>query len=64
MWIERVDQPSESEGKEYPLEASFIIRMPESEESVRVRERIRDEEGMEMLHGHLELGIWKGILRT
>lgn len=72
VWIERVTrledhQDDDHDGTRYdrrlPLEASFLIKMPESESTARFRRRMREEEGEEMLHPPIEVAIWKGVLQ-
>jgi hypothetical protein len=61
LWIERVTHSKDDSA--LPVEASFLIKMPESEATARYRRRIRQEEGEEMLHPPTEIAIWKGILQ-
>ena len=70
VWVERVARATnhgEGDGigdrKVLPLEASFLIKMPESEATARFRRRVREEEGEEMLHPPMEVAIWSGVLQ-
>lgn len=55
---------SDDPKKEYELEVSFLIRMPESKEQAAQRRLERGYDGEEMTHTPMEVGIWRGKLET
>ena len=66
-WVDRVSDPSLGRDefgypRSFPLEAGFLIRMPEPKEDRTFRDRVKEQEGEEVLHAPMEIGIWKGVL--